>query len=147
MKTALILLATAVWIAACATRADGPPEIVMDRSACSQCGMLISEPVYAAALRTPDGRGRVFDDIGCLLRAVREDSIENAKFWFHDAGDGHWVDGTVAVFVRSHDLRTPMAGGVIAYSDAGAAERAASKSGGSLVRSVGALLAEKGGQQ
>lgn len=146
MKTAL-MLATAVWIAACATRADGPPEIVVDRSACSQCGMLISERVYAAALRTPDGRERVFDDIGCLLRAVRDESIVDATYWFHDAATGTVIDGADAVFVRSSALRTPMGGAVIAYRDHAAAQRAAAANGGTIVRPVDALVAPTGGQQ
>ena len=49
MKAEAIVLALAIWMAACATRADGPPEIVVDRTACSHCGMLISEPASAAA--------------------------------------------------------------------------------------------------
>ena len=146
-KTALIVLATALWIAACATRAAGPPLIVVDRSACSHCGMLISERIYAAALRTPDGREQVFDDIGCLLRFVRDESIEQSTFWFHDAGDGHWIDGRAAVFVRSTAFHTPMGGGVIASRDLGSAERVAAANGGAVVRSMDALLAQTGAQQ
>ena len=56
--------------AACGVKADGPPDIVVDRTACATAGCSISEPVYAAAYRTPRSEARVFDDIGCLLEAA-----------------------------------------------------------------------------
>jgi copper chaperone NosL len=137
--------------AACATRDGGPPAITIDRSVCSHCGMLISEPVYAAALRTPDGHERVFDDIGCLLAALRSwpdwkaGSLDPAlRLWFHDADTGEWIDGPAAVFVVSTSLRTPMGGGIVAHKDRDAAARAARAHDGAVVASVAELLARKG---
>ena len=144
MQTAAIALATALLVAACAARPVGPPEIVLDRSACSHCGMLVSERIYAAALRTSDGREQVFDDIGCLLDAVRKQSLTDARYWFHDAAGGQWIDGASAVFVASPALRTPMAGGVLAFATRAAAERAAAGLSTSVVPSMTALQAQKG---
>jgi copper chaperone NosL len=131
----------------CAARVDGPPEIVVDRTACSHCGMLISEPAFAAAYQAPPAEGRVFDDIGCLLAAARREQAPGLRFWFHDAGTGTWIDGEKALFVVSRSIRTPMSGGIIAYGDLGAAEDAAAKHGGELVRSLPALLARSGGEE
>ena len=146
MKGALLVFALSVWVAACATRADGPPEIVIDRTACSQCGMLVSEPTYAAAVRTADGAERVFDDIGCLLNAVPARSAAGARFWFHDTVSGGWIDGSAAVFVRSDSLHTPMGGGTVAFADRAAAADAAARYRGSVVASLAALITEKGGR-
>jgi copper chaperone NosL len=132
-------------VAACAARAEGPPAIELDRTACSHCGMLISEPVYAAAYRAPGDAGRVFDDIGCLIAAARKESA-GLRFWFHDAARGEWIDGQAAVFVVSPKLRTPMGGGVIAFDDAAAAARAAARHGGEVVSSIAALFAGHGGK-
>ena len=108
--------------------------------------MLISEQIYAAALRASDGREQVFDDIGCLLDAVRKQSLTDARYWFHDAAGGGWIDGASAVFVASPALRTPMAGGVLAFAGANraAAERAAAGLSTSVVPSMRALQAQKG---
>src|SRR5262245_4849990 len=86
---ALMLLAVASSIA-CGLRADGPPDIQVDRTACSHCGMLISELAYAAAYRAPGADPRVFDDIGCLLEAARREPARSSlRFWFRDAASLH----------------------------------------------------------
>jgi copper chaperone NosL len=139
MRFAAVFI-TMVWAGACAGRAAAPPAIVMDRSACSRCGMLISEPAYAAAIRQPDGHDQLFDDIGCLVAKVRESSLSDAHYWFHDAADGGWITDTTPVFLVSPGLRTPMGGGIVAYRAAASAERAAGRQGGRIVRDVSELL-------
>lgn len=147
MKTAAIALAAACLVAACAAPPVGPPEIVLDRSACSHCGMLISERIYAAALRTTDGGEQVFDDLGCLLAALRKPGNVAARVWVTDAAGAGWIDGAAALFVSSPSLRTPMAGGIVAFADRGAAERSAAQLGTAVVPSLTALLEQKGGDR
>jgi copper chaperone NosL len=147
MKVRLMLFGLALlWAPACGTHAAGPPEIVVDRSVCSHCGMLISEPVYAAAYQGPAGTGRVFDDIGCMLAAARSEAGGHLRFWFHDASQGGWIEGREAVFVESKEFRTPMGGGLIAYREPSAAGQAAGRSHGEVVRSLEELLRRKGGR-
>ena len=145
MKIAAIALATALLVAACAARPVGPPEVVLDRSACSHCGMLVSERIYAAALRTSDGREQVFDDIGCLLAALRAGPLSDAHVWVHDSVRGAWIEGASATFVTAPSLRTPMAGGVVAFADRDAASRSAERLQAATVTSLPALLSQKGG--
>jgi copper chaperone NosL len=141
MTTRVLLLLVLVSSSACGVRADGPPEIQVDRTACSHCGMLISEPVYAAAYRAPGADPRVFDDIGCLLEAVRKEPARSSlRFWFHDLTTTVWVDGQQAVFVASPALRTPMGGGLIAYRDRTAAREGAARHQGSVIDSLSELL-------
>ena len=102
-----IWLLLAAALSGCGGRAEGPPEIVVDRDACSHCGMLISEPMYAAAARTDGSAPRVFDDIGCLRHAVRGERGPITS-WFHDADGGGWIDGGGAIFVASPEIRSPM---------------------------------------
>jgi copper chaperone NosL len=146
LKLKLVVLMTAVVVAAaCGASAGGPPEIEMDRTVCSHCGMLISEPLYAAAYRTPGKEARVFDDIGCLRDAARAETGPLTT-WFHDANDRVWIDGTAAVFVASPEIRTPMGGGLIAFRDRAAAERAAATHHGRVIDSLADLLSDKGEQ-
>ena len=143
MRTAMIA-GYALLLLGCSAAPSGPPEIVVDRTACSHCSMLISEPVYAAAYRAPGGNHRVFDDIGCLLEAARAESGSGLQFWFHDASDGRWIDGTEAVFVGAGSIPSPMGGGLIAYRDRAAAEAAAGKHRGEMIRSLTELLQRTG---
>jgi len=103
--------------------------------------MLISEPLYAAAYRAEGAEARVFDDIGCLRKAARLESGP-LTFWFHDAEDRTWIDGTAAVFVTSPEIRTPMGGGLIAHRDRAAAERMAAARRGRVIHSVADMLAD-----
>lgn len=137
---ALLLLSAGT---ACSARVDGPPHLEEDRTACAHCGMLVSERMFAAGSRVPGGEARVFDDIGCLLEAVRaEPGAAALDFWFHDATSREWIEGRRAVFVRSPKLNTPMAGGMVAYADADAARAAAAANGGRVIGSLDALLKE-----
>ena len=85
MTTRVLMILGLATSVACGVRADGPPEIQVDRTVCSHCGMLISEPAYAAAYRAPGADPRVFDDIGCLLEAAqKEPDASSLRFWFQD---------------------------------------------------------------
>lgn len=140
-----LTLAAVLLTFGCSAAAPGPPEILVDRSACFHCGMLISEPLYAAAYRAQGSDARVFDDIGCLRNAARGESGP-LTFWFHDAGDEAWIDGRVAVFVTSPEIRTPMGGGLIAYRDRAAAGRAAGVRHGRVIDSVADMLSDTKGE-
>ena len=147
MKILLVVLG-AGWLAvACATAAgDGPPAIALDRTACHRCGMLISEPVYAAALRAPGANAQAFDDIGCLLAAAAAHTEPGLRIWVHDAGTGEWIDGATATFVSAPALRTPMGGGVVAFAHAADAEAHARQHDGATVSTFAVLLAAHGGR-
>ena len=140
----LVIVAFALLATACGAKAMGPPEIVMDRTACSHCGMIVSEPVYAAAFQPHDEEPRVFDDIGCMLQALRTEAASSMNVWVQDASGGGWLDADGAIFVASPQLRTPMGGGLLAYADEAAAGKAASTLGGEVVRSFRELIDRRG---
>ena len=145
MRLMPIVLGAALLVTvACGVKAGGLPEIEVDRTACSHCGMLISEPLYAAAYQAPGAAARVFDDIGCLRDAARAEA-PGLRFWFHDADDRQWIEGAGAVFVSSSAIRTPMGGGLIAYRDPASAERSAVTHRGRIIRSTSDLLTTEGG--
>jgi len=144
MRTGVLIGAAVLTAigAACGVGPEGPPHIEVDRTPCAHCGMLISEPLYAAAYRSPRSEPRVFDDIGCLVdAAAREPRADALRFWFHDAATAVWIDGTDAVFVSSAMLRTPMGGGLVAFRDPAAAREAATRQQGRVLTSLQELLA------
>ena len=141
VRFAAILALTVSTAVGCSARADGPPRIEVDRIPCAHCGMLISEPTFAAAYRAPHGDARVFDDIACLLEAAsHEQDRSGLRFWFHDAASSQWIDGGIATFVKSASMKTPMGGGIVAYGDQAAATKAAAEKQGRLIRTIGDLL-------
>lgn len=140
----VVIAAFALLSAGCSAKAAGPPDIVVDTTACSHCGMLISEPIYAAAYQADGQPSRVFDDIGCMLDAVRREPAPPAKIWVQDAAGAGWLDAHDASFVASDTIRTPMRGGALAYADAIAAGAAATRLGGDVMRSVEELMEWKG---
>ena len=141
-RTAIVGLATLAAGAACGVKADGPPHIDVDRTPCAHCGMLVSEPTFAAAYRRDGFDTRIFDDIQCLLHATAgEANLERVRFWFHDAATARWIDRTEAVFVRSARLRTPMGGGLVAFAGLAAASLGAQRHNGRVVGTFDELLA------
>lgn len=140
----LLIVAFALLAASCTAKAAGHPEIVVDQTVCSHCGMLVSEPAYAAAYHAPREEPRVFDDIGCMLEAIRHETASPITVWLQDASGGGWIDANKAVFVSSSRIHTPMRGGVLAYADAEAAAKAAAAHDGEVLGSFEELRARKG---
>ena len=140
----LVLIAALALTGGCRAAADGPPAIELDRTACSRCGMLVSESLFAAASRDRDGVVRVFDDIGCLRKAHGSNDAASTTFWFHDARDRSWVDGRQASFVASPSLPTPMGGGFLAFRHRAAGEADAAARRGRFIASLDELLSDAG---
>ena len=74
----------------CSGRMTGPPEIVVDRTSCDHCRMLISDVRYAAAVEAPNADVKVFDDIGCLLEAVKKSPFYPDGYYLHRS---FWITG------------------------------------------------------
>jgi copper chaperone NosL len=99
-----------------------PPEIHYGRETCADCGMIVNDAHYAAAIafRTePDApvQSAIFDDIGCLLtwrQHHREARV--AAAWVKDVNTAAWLEATSAAYVKSDQFSTPMGSGVVAGS-------------------------------
>ena len=90
---------------------EGPQPIAFDRERCAHCGMLISDPAFAAQLLTQDGEVASFDDPGCLLLALDAKPAVRAR-WFHHLREPRWVPGERVAFLRVP--RSPMGSGLAA---------------------------------
>ena len=142
--TNFVSVTFALLMTACSAQVMGPPDILVDQTACSHCRMLVSEPAYAAAYQAGGEEARVFDDIGCMLEAIRKETASPVKVWVQDAAGSGWLDADAAVFVTSAEVRTPMNGGLLAYADAAAAMSAATAHGGQVIPSLDQLMTWKG---
>lgn len=129
-------------VAGCTSGPVGPPEIVVDRTACHRCSMLVSEPAFAAAA-LPAGAesARVFDDAACLFAwTAEEPGAAEARMWFQDALGGGWLEAAEAVLAVVPGGLTPMGSGVVAFRDGAAAREFADARGGEMA-SLAALRA------
>ena len=147
-RSAVSLIAlSAALLAACGSNAQRPPEMVVDRTACSHCRMIVIEPIYAAAYRRENSEPKVFDDIACLREGMRRDSLSadgsGVRVWFQDGNGGGWIESGEPVLVSSPMFRSPMGGGVVAYRDMAAATKAANAYQGQVVGSLTDLMHRK----
>ena len=111
----LIALATILSIAAggCNSSDDQLPEVVVDRSECAKCRMLISDSRFAALIKTNEYL--MFDDIGCLLKYEREVSPQALHgMWVRDYFKNTWIPENEAIFYRIDNISTPMEYGYVA---------------------------------
>lgn len=78
---------------------EGPVAPVWDRTVCARCGMLVSDPAWAAQLHAPDGAVLHFDDPGCLLLHRAERGSPAHALWFHHLREERWLSGPDVGFV------------------------------------------------
>ena len=119
-----------------------PPEIYYGQDTCDRCGMLISDPRFAAALLTVEGESRKYDDIGCLLDDYTHSGIKAAGIYVHDYNTGAWLDAKAPNFLQI-DMHTPMASGLVAFGDRAAAEAFAPGAAVMSFEQVVAMQAER----
>ncbi len=114
--------------------ADGPPEIVLGRTECEQCHMIITELRFAGAYRTADGAEHRFDDIGDMVEYAQQNGeVEGSRFWVFDYDSEEPIEAPDATFVRSPDLATPMDWALAAFSSPEGAEQLAASSSGEVL--------------
>ena len=116
-------------LAGCGDAAVGPVPIALGEDACDHCRMIISEARTAAEARFRSVEK--FDDIGCLLRRMKQASPTGA--WVADHSDGRWIDAGRAWFVLAPSHPTPMASGLVAFSSRPDAESFCSKNKGKIL--------------
>lgn len=111
----LVLLAT-LALAGCAQQQDVPPQIVVDKTACARCSMLISDGRFAAALKE-NGKYLVFDDIGCMLSYSNEHTLAaDDAVWVRDYTTDSWIGAKSVTFYHGDGDLTPMGYGYVAVA-------------------------------
>jgi len=97
-----------------------PPKIHYGLETCADCGMIINDSHYAAALawstsaNAPE-QNAIFDDIGCMLDWRQHHA--NARImaaWVKDVHTGAWLNASSAIYVKNKRFQTPMGWGIVA---------------------------------
>lgn len=129
-------LVVALLAVACAPAGGEPkpPDIAYGRDMCEQCGMIIDDARFAAALILENGKALKFDDAGEMFAYQIEHSDQPVLAWFvHDYEDQSWLRGENAFFVLSKKVRSPMGTGVAVFMRRPAAEKLAQDLGTSVL--------------
>ncbi|MDR9854160.1 nitrous oxide reductase accessory protein NosL [Paenibacillus sp. VCA1] len=104
---------------------------------CEECKMQVKDGVYATQLTLADGKNYKFDDIGCMEKWEKEHAQEKLGMDFvRDYNDKTWIEHDKATYVYDPSIRTPMAYGVISFTDKKAAEEFVAKEGVGKVMSA-----------
>ncbi len=115
----VVLVVAVLLMAACGSQAvaAGPPDINYGRDICIECGMIIDDPRFAAGYRLADGTERTFDDLGGLIIYGRETGeLGTATTWVHDFETEEWLDATIAFYVPTIGVTSPMGHGILAFA-------------------------------
>ena len=114
--------------------AGGPPEPIpvnLGHDVCTSCRMVISSTLTAAELLIPDEEPRLFDDLGCLQRALGTTTRPpGTVIVVADHLSGEWIRVEDAVLTEVPGLQTPMSSGLIAHRTAADRDRDPAARGG-----------------
>lgn len=137
IRCAAIALMLMLLLAACNNEPTWPQpaDIRYGETICAECGMIISQPKYAASFAYAESEGRykslAFDDIGDMIVYMRKHpELAPVGIWVHDYETEEWIEAQSATYVKSDAIRSPMGSGVAAFVDPAAAERFAADMNG-----------------
>lgn len=102
-RTLVVSLAALPLLGACKEQKEGPEEIHWGRETCAICGMIISDPRFAAEIRGGEDRALLkFDDIGDAVHWMSIQPWKDApetEFWVMDSNTGtDWLDARKAFY-------------------------------------------------
>jgi copper chaperone NosL len=131
----LAALAALALAGACAP--PGPRPIALGKENCRHCHMTIADPRFAAELVTARRMVYVFDDVGCLLAFVRQETVPEEQvhsLWVYDyLRPDSLLDARHAVYLRVDALGTPMGSHLAALRPGRAADSLHALLGGELL--------------
>jgi len=124
MSAIMAALAVIVAFAALLVRAernpDGPVPIAYDKAACGHCRMHVGDPRFAAQAQLEDGQVFDFDDPGCLLSWIDENSAPLHAVWLRHSQRDEWISREDAGFVPISPTPMGFGLGAVRKDEAGA---------------------------
>jgi copper chaperone NosL len=107
----IILLFLVCGITACKRQFE---PINFGHEACTHCKMTIMDKRFAAEILTGKGRAIKFDDLGCLLKYLKDEHFADpeAKLFVADYSHpgGEFLNARTAIYIHSDQFQSPMGG-------------------------------------
>ena len=132
IQPALLLLLLCA-VSACSNNKAVPIKINIDN--CENCKMSISDGKHGAEVITQKGRVYKFDDIMCMMHYCKDNSETKIKsFYVLDYSQNSvLIPAENAFFLTGGTIKTPMNGGIIAFSSENESKEFQSKLGANSI--------------
>ena len=125
-------LVVALLLGACSKPA--PVAVVVGKDTGAFCGMVISDPRFAAQVVTEKGKTYLFDAIECLVAFVTEEAVPADQIhstWVANFDQpGEWLAAEEAYYLQSSQLHSPMGVNLLAFKTRPALESVKAEVGG-----------------
>lgn len=117
---------TTAWAVSSDDDQRDTPRMQWGQEECTHCRMIIDDRRFAAAWIARNGDEQHFDDIGCMVAAIRADGgkAEDTRYFVQDFDADAWLDARVAIYMPLDDVRSPMNYNMAAFTPAAAARHA-----------------------
>ena len=117
MRILCVMLALVFW--ACSIE---PEPLIYGKDQCHSCKMTLMDQKFGAELVTTKGKVYKFDDINCLFNFYNAGSVNKDDFRFKLVVDfsqpEKLIDAEKAVYLKSGEIKSPMASQVAAFETA-----------------------------
>ncbi|QOI95963.1 MAG: nitrous oxide reductase accessory protein NosL [Flammeovirgaceae bacterium] len=116
MRVEVLAVIGAVVITACSVK---PEPINYGQDNCHLCKMTIMDKKFGAEVVTTKGKVFKFDDVNCMVNFLNSGYLEERDVAFRLVTDysqpGKLIAADEAFFIKSPDIRSPMAGQVASF--------------------------------
>lgn len=137
----IALLVTLMILAACGGASGQPPvEIDPETDVCTNCNMHIPGDMFGVEYITVNSDVRKFDDLGCMIKYMKDSSDDIANVYVRDYLTEEWIDAKTATYVNDPEIITPMSNGVISFKTKADAEQFVTVRGQGEIFDYDALL-------
>lgn len=130
-KVWIVLLFIGLLIG-CSNASLEPAAIDVNVESCAACNMGINDVTHATQVIFSDGKSDVYDDIGCMIAAFKENEDNIGTGYVHDYLTEEWIDMNEATYVQDANIMTPMNYGIIAFHSSDEAINFQSENGGDI---------------
>ncbi|MBQ4913247.1 nitrous oxide reductase accessory protein NosL [Maribacter sp. MMG018] len=133
MKNSTIIIGILILLMSVACN-NGPKPIDYGAEGCHFCSMTIVDKQHAAQFVTKKGRTYSFDASECMLNHLKEiDRTTVAQYLVNDySHPGTFVDATIATYLISNNIPSPMGEYLTAFNSLESASKAKEDNGGEL---------------
>ncbi len=119
LRVLCVLCGCSAVEAACGADVLKPATLDTRGEMCASCRMAVSSRSTASQIVAPGEEPRFFDDLGCLVKYLRQHDLpDGARVFVADHRTSAWVADGTAIYTRVPQLDTPMGSHLIAHADA-----------------------------
>ncbi len=113
----VFLLFVAILLGSCSVE---PTPLLYGKDACHACKMTLMDKKFGAEVVTSKGKVYKFDDMNCMVNFLNSGSVQEEEIAYRlvidFANPEKLIDAKDAHYVKSDNIRSPMASEVAAFS-------------------------------